>query len=240
VGNIQKLNNVEHAHLKIKKTPCDAERVMFTPVYTSEMRALQSNFPLMFYKSPDDGNFTPVALFGFEQGENLFLGKDRWTSQYIPMLIQRGPLMIATEGQTDIGEPARVIAIDMDHPNVSQDEGEPLFLEFGGNTAYLDRLATMLEGIHQGHTLTPLFVEALNEYDLITAITLKITLKNGQDHALEGFYAIDDEKLQTLNEEAIADLQRRGHLLPAYMMVASQSQLKRLIELKNATITAEV
>ncbi len=240
MGNIQKLNNVEHAHLKIKKTPCDAERVMFTPVYTSEMRALQSNFPLMFYKSPDDGNFTPVALFGFEQGENLFLGKDRWTSQYIPMLIQRGPLMIATEGQTDIGEPARVIAIDMDHPNVSQDEGEPLFLEFGGNTAYLDRLATMLEGIHQGHTLTPLFVEALNEYDLITAITLKITLKNGQDHALEGFYAIDDEKLQTLNEEAIADLQRRGHLLPAYMMVASQSQLKRLIELKNATITAEV
>lgn len=213
---------------------------MFTPVYTSEMRALQSNFPLMFYKSPDDGNFTPVALFGFEQGENLFLGKDRWTSQYIPMLIQRGPLMIATDGQTDTGEPARVIAIDMDHPNVSQDEGEPLFLEFGGNTAYLDRLATMLEGIHQGHTLTPLFVEALYEYDLITAITLKITLKNGQDHALEGFYAIDDEKLQTLNEEAIADLQRRGHLLPAYMMVASQSQLKRLIELKNATITAEV
>lgn len=240
MGNIQKLNNVEHAHLKIKKTPCDAERVMFTPVYTSEMRALQSNFPLMFYKSPDDGNFTPVALFGFEQGENLFLGKDRWTSQYIPMLIQRGPLMIATEGQTDIGEPARVIAIDMDHPNVSQDEGEPLFLEFGGNTAYLDRLATMLEGIHQGHTLTPLFVKALNEHDLITAITLKITLKNGQDHALEGFYAIDDEKLQTLNEEAIADLQRRGHLLPAYMMVASQSQLKRLIELKNATVTSEV
>ena len=233
LGNIQKLNNVQHAQLKIKQAPCAADHVMFTPVYTTEMRALQSNFPLMLYKNPADGAFTPIALFGFEQGENLFVEGDRWTSQYIPMLIQRGPLMIATEGETSTGEPSRVIAIDMDHPNVSETEGEPLFLEFGGNTPYLDRLATMLEGIHQGHTLTPLFVDALYAQGLITAITLKITLNNGQDHALEGFYAIDDEKLQDLNEHAIADLHCKGHLLPAYMMVASQSQLKRLIELKN-------
>ena len=153
------------------------------------------------------------------------------------MLIQRGPLMIATDGQTDTGEPHALLRLIWSIPTYLRTRVSP-FLEFGGNTAYLDRLATMLEGIHQGHTLTPLFVEALNEHNLITAITLKITLKNGQDHALEGFYAIDDEKLQTLNEEAVADLQRRGHLLPAFMMVASQSQLKRLIELKNATVTA--
>ena len=45
---------------------------MFSPVYTSEMRALQSNFPLMFYKNPEENTFQPIALFGFEQGENLF------------------------------------------------------------------------------------------------------------------------------------------------------------------------
>ena len=55
------------------------------------------------------------------------------------MLIQRGPLMIATDGTTDTGETARVIAIDMEHPAVSEGEGEPLFLEFtdyraGGHT----------------------------------------------------------------------------------------------------------
>ena len=47
---------------------------------------------------------------------------------------------------------------------------------------------------------------------------------------------MDDEKLQVLNEEAVNDLHRRGHLLPAYMMVASQSQLKRLIDLKNKKV----
>jgi hypothetical protein len=153
------------------------------------------------------------------------------------MLVQRGPLMIAVDGKTDTGEPARVVAIDMDHPNVSETEGEPLFLEFGGNTEYLDRLATMLEGIHLGHTSTPQFVDALTQHGLITLITLKITLRNGEDHALEGFYAVDDEKLQVLNEVAVTDLHRRGHLLPAFMMIASQSQLKRLIDLKNQKVT---
>ena len=67
---------------------------MFSPVYTSEMRALQSNFPLMFYKNPEENTFQPIALFGFEQGENLFIDDEQWHSQYIPMLVQRGPLMI--------------------------------------------------------------------------------------------------------------------------------------------------
>jgi hypothetical protein len=79
----------------------------------------------------------------------------------------------------------------------------------------------------------------LAQHGLITPITLSITLRNGQDHALEGFYAVDDEKLQVLNEEAVTDLHRRGHLLPAYMMVASQSQLKRLIDLKNQKVLGQ-
>ncbi len=237
MSNIQKLNNVQHAKVRIRQAPCSLDQVMFSPVYTSEMRALQSNFPLMFYKNPEENTFQPVALFGFEQGENLFIDDEQWHSQYIPMLVQRGPLMIAVDGQTDTGEPARVVAIDMDHPNVSETDGEPLFLEFGGNTEYLDRLATMLEGIHVGHTTTPQFAEALAQHGLITPITLKITLRNQEDYALEGFYAVDDERLQVLNDSAIADLQRRGHLLPAFMMVASQSQLKRLIALKNQTVS---
>ncbi len=237
MSNIQKLNNVQHAKVRIRQAPCSLDQVMFSPVYTSEMRALQSNFPLMFYKNPEENTFQPVALFGFEQGENLFIDDEQWHSQYIPMLVQRGPLMIAVDGQTDTGEPARVVAIDMDHPNVSETDGEPLFLEFGGNTEYLDRLATMLEGIHVGHTTTPQFAEALAQHGLITPITLKITLRNQEDYALEGFYAVDDERLQVLNDSAIADLQRRGHLLPAFMMVASQSQLKRLIALKNQKVS---
>ena len=35
--------------------------------------------------------------------------------------------MIAVDGQTDTGEPAHMVAIDMDHPNISETEGEPLF-----------------------------------------------------------------------------------------------------------------
>ena len=124
--------------------------------------------------------------------------------------------MIATEGTTEAGGRLRSLLSTWSTPRSAAGEGEPLFLEFGGNTDYLDRLAAILEGIHGGHTTTPQFVDAM-EHGL-SPYSLKITLQTGQDHALEGF-AIDDEKLQRLNEDAVTDLHRRGHLLPAYMMV---------------------
>ena len=40
--------------------------------------------------------------------------------------------------------------MDLDHPRVSETEGEPVFLEHGGNSRYLDRVATILQGINQG------------------------------------------------------------------------------------------
>ena len=82
------------------------------------------------------------------------------------MIVQRGPLMIGHEGEAGAGvEPTRVVAIDMDHPSVNHDEGEPLFLEFGGNSDYLERLATMLKqymlGMKPSPTLlTPLIATA--------------------------------------------------------------------------------
>ena len=115
---------------------------MFSPVYTSEMRALQSNFPLMFYKNTEENTFQPIALFGFEQGENLFIDDEQWHSQYIPMLVQRGPLMIAVDGQTDTGEPARVVAIDTD---------------FDGCMAHVQKLAA--EGVYLANSKNSLRIE---------------------------------------------------------------------------------
>ena len=235
MANVQKLNNIDHAAVKIRQTTSARDHTMFAPVFLSEMRALQSNFPLLLFKDASANSLQPVALFGFEQGENLFIEQNQWTSQYIPMIVQRGPLMIGHEGESGADvEPTRVVAIDMDHPSVNHDEGEPLFLEFGGNSDYLERLATMLEAIHVGYEAIPHFIDALNRHGLISPVSFQITLNTGAEHTLEGFHTVDDEKLQTLSAEAVGDLQRQNFLFPAFMMVASLSQMKRLIGLKNA------
>ena len=92
----------------------------------------------------------------------------------------------------------------------------------------------MLEAIHVGYEAIPHFIDALNRHGLISPVSFQITLNTGAEHTLEGFHTVDDEKLQTLSAEAVGDLQRQKFLFPAFMMVASLSQMKRMIGLKNA------
>ena len=71
---------------------------------------------------------------------------------------------------------------------------------------------------------------------LIQSVTLSIRLKDGSEYALEDFYTIDDEVLQKADEQVLAKLSQDGWLLPAYMMLASLSQLQSLIGRRNQSL----
>lgn len=237
MSTVEKLNNVDHANVRIL-TDYSADlgdSVMFVPVYPNEMRRLQGTYPLLFYRDADQGGLHPVALLGFEARENLFLSPQGWDATQIPMMSQRGPLLIGFEEDRTRGRQP-VAAIDMSHPKVSHEQGEPLFLEEGGQSDYLDFMAGLLDAIQIGHAAREQFVHTLEAHDLITPCEMAITLANSAQHTLSGYYMIDDEKLQALSGEALADLQGNGFLTPAFMMLSSLSQLAHLIARKNASL----
>ena len=238
MSNFQKLNNIDHAATKVIARYSDTlgDSTMFSLAFPNEMRALQSCYPLLFFRDKQTERLLPIALQGFEEGENLFLDDSGWQAPVIPMMVQRGPFMLSIEhsGAGQAGQ--TVVAIDLEHPKVSEAEGEALFLEHGGHSDYLDRVVGLLEAIKTGNDQIESFVDTLTSLDLITPIELKITLDDGVPHQLVGFYSIDDEKLQTLPPDQLTELQRSGCLLPAYMMLASLSQLKGLIARKNARV----
>lgn len=237
MSTIEKLNNVDHADVRIL-TDYSArlgDDVMFVPVYPNEMRRLQGTYPLLFYKDADQGALHPVALLGFEARENLFLSPQGWDAAQIPMMSQRGPLLIGFE-EAGAQDQQPVAAIDMAHPKVSFEQGERLFLNEGGQSDYLDFMAGLLDAIQTGHAKREPFVQTLEAHDLITPCEMVITLANKSKHTLSGYYMVDDEKLQALPAETLVELQTQGFLAPAYMMLASLSQLAHLIARKNATL----
>jgi hypothetical protein len=241
MADYQLLNNVDHASLRVitSRGARYGDDVMFAPTYPSEMRSIQACYPVLIRKDDSSGQLHPVAMFGFEEGENLFLDGDTWNAPYIPVMIRRQPFLIGFHKQSPGTEGQRVVTIDVEHPRVSESEGLALFQEHGGNSEFLEYMADMLETIHRGNEQNKLFMDMLVKYSLVHEITIDVTLKDQSRNQLQGFYTIDDQKLQQLDAEALGDLNSRGCLLPAYMMVASQSHLARLVDLRNLKLKSQ-
>lgn len=224
------LNNVQHKDLRVRTQRAAAlgDDVMFALTFPAEFRTLQAHYPIVFRKTDDATSFEPVALFGFLHGENLFLNDAGWDAPEVPLLVERQPFLIGREGDE------LLVHIDVEHPRVGTDEGEPLFLEYGGVTPYLERINSVLLTIHQGFQTTPGFIGALLEHDLLESFVFDIELDDGSQNRLAGFYTIHEERLAALDGAALGRLHRSGYLQAVYMAIASMSQFRALIARKNA------
>jgi len=223
------LNNVEHKDLRVITTRSAeyGDNVMLAVTFPGEFRDLQAHYPIVFRKNAQ-GQFEPVALLGFKDGQNLFLTQDGWDATYIPMTIERLPFLI---GFSHDRQP--MMHVDLDHPRVSRTQGEPVFREFGGNTDFLERMNSLLLAIHQGLAANEPFIGALLQYELLESFVLDIQLNDGSQNRLVGFYTIHEERLLDLNGAVLERLNRAGHLHAIHMAIASLSNFRALIERVN-------
>lgn len=234
------LSDTEHANLKVvtKRSAEYGDNVKYVMTFPFEFRNVQSDYPMFFQKDPETGGFFPIALFGFENGENLFLTDKGWDASYVPIMIKRQPFLIGFQADADDPEKKNaVVSIDMDNPRVSESSGEALFLEHGGSSEYLQKATANLELIHQANEHSKEFVAALIELDLLESFTLNIELVDGNSHQLLGFYTINEDSVQQLSGENLAKLNAKGFLQPIFMVLASHSCIRSLIDLKNASLS---
>ncbi len=237
--NFEMLNNVAHADMKIKldRAPELGDDVMFCMTYPFEFRLVLSHYPILVYRDKENNITFPVALFGFEEGENLFLTPSGWNARYIPIMVQRQPFSIGFQQIQGSTEQQQVITFNPSHPRVSKDEGEAVFNNQGGYTPYLEKVVKMLESIDTGQQQNKLLIDALDKYDLLEESTIAITLKDGTSYELVGFSTIADDKFEALSAEALKDLNEQKLLLPITMMMASMSNLGNLVDIRNENLS---
>lgn len=231
------LNSVDHHDVRVITTRSAGlgDNQWFCPTFPLEFRSVQADFPIFFHKDSQTGQLFPVAIFGFSHHENLFLEQGLWADTYWPLALRRQPFLIGQQliKEDGVERAHRVLHIDLDHPRVSKTAGEPLFLPFGGNSQLLDDMASLLETLHHGMQDAKQLVTELLALQLLEGVTLDITLDNGQKHQMIGFYTINEDKLALLDATTLQKLQRQGYLQAIYMVLASQSNIRHLIQLKN-------
>jgi hypothetical protein len=126
-----------------------------------------------------------------------------------------------------------VIHIDLDHPRVSQTEGDPLFLQHGGNSPYLERANRMLQIIYRGTAAVAPMFAAFEEAGLLEALEIEVALDDRVKYDVPGFLTISEERLAKLDGAQLERLNKTGFLHFALFALASLGNMSWLIELKN-------
>ena len=235
------LNNIEHKDLRVitdRSAEC-GDDVQYAMTFSWEFRSIQAHYPILFRKVADEGDFVAVALFGFEDNENLFLSDTGWDAHYIPLTVEQKPFLIgfqqsAFDAADGANEP--VIHVDMDSPRISDSEGQAVFEAHGGITPYLDRVNSVLNTINEGYGVHKLFISELVELSLLEPVAVDIELSDGSRHRLMGFFTINEDALFNLGGDVLGSLNEKGFLEPIYMAIASLSNMRTLIDKKNALV----
>ena len=229
----QILNRADHAHVRVQAGPGAVlgDAVMGCIAVPAEFRRLACDYPILFRQDDESGAFSPLALFGFEPGENLFLDGNKWDAVNRPLAMAVQPFLV---GRSCGGDGPGQAHIDMDHPRVSPGEdGVKLFEPSGVPTPYLEQIADMLGGLDAGYRASCEFFAALGRYDLLEPFSMDVTLDNGAMHRMVGYHMVNEDRLAALEPAVLAELHAAGQLLPIYMAAASVGNLSRLVRRKN-------
>lgn len=229
----QIVNPQDHAGVRVRTDAGAAhgDGVMAALAVPAEFMALACEYPILFRHDPATGSFSALALFGFEDGENLYLTDAGWDASLRPLAMAIQPFLV---GRGSDGDGPGQVHIDMAHPRVSTDgQGTLLFDETGKPTPYLEDIAAKLGALDESHRASGAFYAALDRYALLEPFAMDVTLPSGGQHRLVGYHFIDQEALAALEPGPLSELHAAGHLVPAIAALTSLGNLAKLARRKS-------
>jgi hypothetical protein len=225
----------KHKSLKVKPiTKFDfVKNVNMASVMVHEFPKVAPTYPIVFLEDPTKDQFKPVALFGLDQGENLFVQGDSWKATYIPAIIRRYPFVLAGTAESK----RFTVCIDEQSEFVNESEGEPLFTADGQPSKALEQVKKYLQELQQMELFTDAFVKHLAAKNLFTPMNMNLRVGK-QVKSVTGAYIINEERLNKLSSEAFLELREKRYLPVIYAHLGSLGQMERLIAFKDSSLAA--
>ena len=222
------LDKEAHKSLKVdgRASAVYGDNQHFVQVNVTEFPRLVVHYPLFFSKNPNTGEFYAGVMLGFKEGENLFLQEWEQRELYRPLVLQRGPFY--AQGPT--------LAIDLEHPRVTAENGKPLFTEYGQPSRYLQSIIWAFQDLVPGMETTRQFLARLLELSLIEPVDVEVEFEDGSSQKCTGLYTVNQEILSRLPDPVVVELFRRGYLRLIDYMIASLKQFPLLAQKKNGRL----
>jgi hypothetical protein len=178
---------------------------------------------------------SPVVLLGLQPGENLYVEGTRWNARYMPAFMRRYPFLSAPVPGLD--RPG--VFIDTAWAGFDEAEGQPLFEADGSPAPGLRNAIEFLERFDAESDRTRQFCERLLDLGILKDMRADAQLPGGRQVRVEGFQAVDEDKLQNLADKVVVELHRTGQLMLMQVHLLSLANLRHLVQKKTDRIQAQ-
>lgn len=212
-----------------------ARHVNAAPLTTAEFAIASREFPIVF--SRVDESYTPVALLGLRDQENLFLAEDgSWTGRYVPASLRWYPFVLSQD------EKAKTYTLCLDEASDRVNrtgDGDPLFVDDGEASPYLKRMGEFAKVFQRNSDASRVFSGELASLGLLKSGQLRFKLPDGKTGATRGFFSVDQDRLKDLDAEVVRELLVRDKLLLINAHLLSLNCLSDLAQKAGMTAMSE-
>ena len=233
MSKVSPLNNEKHSDIKIAASS-DYRRFKeqnLIPVIAHDFSLLATEFPIVFVKNSETGQFIAVAMMGIKSGLNLYCQTEHWGSPVTPIGFTNAPFSLVKKN-ADSDEV--VVCIDEESNLVNKTSGESLFNAQGEQSDYLNNKAKKLIQIAQNTIQTQGITQLFSEKKLLTARQLTVNLLDEKEpFVISGIYTIDETILNAMPIEEFEQLRSQGLLPLIYAHLTSLHQMTRLTKKHN-------
>ncbi len=222
------LDRVAHRHARVNMKNADfsfSRKTNSVPITALEFGRAATEYPIVF-AGPSPDRLMPVVVLGLRNEENLFVNEQgKWSGVYVPAFIRRYPFVLAERNNaqdlsvcvdtafTGWNGPGAPGGADNGTPASTDGEtGEALFDDQGTETPFLKNVLEFLGQYQSNIRQTQMFVQKLNELNLLVGREIRARDTANQPLALRGFFAVDEAKLNALSDTQIVELYRPGFM----------------------------
>ncbi len=197
------------------------------PMSYVEFSVACRDYPLVFATSDNGRSYSPVAVIGLSNGENLFVADGRWDPQvYLPAYVRRYPFCMSRVTMNGVEQDQRLICVEQAFLN---DDGESLFDAGGAPLDTWKPIEQLLREYEADIERTREMCGILNDYALLEPFTLQAQVNGGAALNLSGMFRVDEKKLEFLNAAQHKNLIKKGIMGRIYAHLISLENFGRLV-----------
>ena len=204
-----------------------AQKYETVPLCAGEVAPAMRSIPIAFLFH--EGNYILTAILGLQPGENLFISKDgNWMWGHIPSAFRAYPFSSLTTNQGQ-----QLLTFDED--SLSESSSPPTIPFYNDRGELNEQTAQKASFVYDRQISIMKTIDicnAIHSFDLFTPCEIEIT-RGEKPILINDIYKVDEEKLKTLEGDALAHLQQTSATALIYAHIFSLQNINFLTKLAN-------